>query len=738
LTSLLDQLSPPEGLLRRVPVLLPVALDQTYDYALAEGQAPEAGQFILVPFGAQQRIGVVWDRACGPDRPVEAAKLKPVTQLLDVPPLPAVSRRFAEWVARYTLAPLGMVLRMMMSAPAVFEPPRPRFGVQINKSAGEPARMTPARRRAMEIAADGRVRAKTALAMEAGCSTGVIDGLVEAGVLVEVVIPDRRYPVPDPAHGTIAFSDQQMPVVHALHSAVEAGCFSVSLLDGVTGSGKTEVYFEAVARTLEKGRQALIMLPEIALTSQFTSRFEKRFGCPAAEWHSALGPAERARVWRAVATGEARVVAGARSALFLPFADLGLIVVDEEHDAGYKQDDRVHYQARDMAVVRGNIGKLPVVLASATPSLESHVNARTGRYRHLVLAGRHSGVELPDITAIDMRSHPPEKGRWLSPVLVEAAAETLARGQQVLLFLNRRGYAPLTLCRTCGHRIECPQCSAWLVEHRFRKRLACHHCGFSLPLPEKCPNCGEPQSLVACGPGVERIAEEVAERFPAAKAELLSSDLIPSLVEMREVITRIESGEANIVIGTQLVAKGHHFPNLATVGVVDGDLGLGQADPRAAERTFQLLRQVTGRAGRTFARGRGLVQTHMPEHPVMQAIIAGDRQAFIDSEIRQRQSAMLPPFGRLAALVISARAKDQAENFARAVARAAPAARSIEILGPAEAPLAVIRGRHRWRVLIKAPRETDLQAYLRLWLAEAPLAKGDIRLTVDIDPYNFL
>jgi primosomal protein N' (replication factor Y) len=431
-------------------------------------------------------------------------------------------------------------------------------------------------------------------------------------------------------------------------------------------------------------------------------------------------------------------VVGARSALFLPFKDLGLIVVDEEHDQGFKQEDRVHYQGRDMAVVRGSLGKFAVVLASATPSIESHVNARTGRYGHVELPSRYAGAELPQVSTIDLRQQPPERGKWLSPVLVEAVTETLGRKQQALLFLNRRGYAPLTLCRSCGHRIDCPQCTAWLVEHRYRHRLECHHCGFSLPIPEKCPKCGEPNSLVACGPGVERIAEEVAERFPDARLAILSSDLVPSLVEMRDIIKKIEAGEADIIIGTQMVAKGHHFPQLATVGIVDGDLGLGQADPRAAERTFQLMHQVTGRAGRVLTAGVGLVQTYMPEHPVMQAIISGDREAFLAREIRQRQAAQLPPYGRLAALIVSARDKELAQLFARDVARHAPPAQRIEILGPAEAPLAVVRGRHRWRLLVKAPRELDIQAYLRAWLGSLPKPPADLRMTIDIDPYNFL
>ncbi len=723
---------------RRVPILLPVALDQTYDYLLPEGLDPAPGQFVLVPFGPQTRIGIVWDHPLGPDKPIDPRKLKTVAGPLEVPALPLLSLRFAEWVAKYTLAPLGMVVRMMMSAPNAFEPAKPRFGVRAT-GAEPPARMTPARSRALEIAGDGLIRSKSALATDAACTTGVVDGLVAAGCLVEVAIPEKRFPKPDPTRSVTEFSEHQAAAVATLRASVEAQAFSVSLLDGVTGSGKTEVYYEAVASTLARGRQALILLPEIALTSQFMGRFERRFGCPPAEWHSALSPPERGRTWKAAATGEARVIVGARSALFLPFADLGLIVVDEEHDQGFKQDDRVHYQGRDMAVVRASLGKFPVVLASATPSIESHVNARSGRYRHVVLPGRYAGAELPEITPIDLRTEQPDKGRWLAPRLVDAVNETLAKKQQTLLFLNRRGYAPLTLCRKCGHRFECPQCTAWLVEHRFRNRLNCHHCGFSLPPPEKCPKCAEPDSLIACGPGVERVAEEVAERFPNARVALLSSDLIPGLTEMRAMIGRIEAGEIDLIIGTQIVAKGHHFPDLALVGIVDGDMGLAQgADPRAGERTFQLLQQVTGRAGRSHTEGRGLIQTHLPEHPVMDAIIRGDRDAFIEREIRMRQAGLLPPYGRLAALIVSARDKETAQLIARDIANRAPPAPRIEVLGPAEAPIAIVRGRYRWRLLVKAPREMDIQGYLRAWLDALPQLKGDVRLTVDVDPYNFL
>lgn len=724
-----------------VPVLLPVALDQTYDYLPPEEGPPPPGSFVTVPFGNQTRIGIVWDAPCGEAsaKKVDPKRLKSILEVLDVPPLPVISLHFAEWIAKYTLSPLGMVSRMMMSAREVFEPSKPRFGVTAVPGAALPPRMTPARERALEIAADGLIRPKATLARAAECTTGVVDGLVTAGCLVEAAIPEKRCPRPEALHTVVEFSEAQERAVEGLRSAVDAENFSVTLLDGVTGSGKTEVYFEAVASALQKGRQVLIMLPEIALTSQFLGRFEARFGCPPVEWHSALASTERGRLWKAVATGEARVVVGARSGLFLPYSDLGLVVVDEEHDGGFKQDDRVNYHARDMAVVRAHMGDFPVVLASATPAIESHVNARTGKYRHLVLPGRFSGTELPEIEAIDLRKEPPDKGRWLAPRLANEIAECLERGQQSLLFLNRRGYAPLTLCRACGHRLECPQCTAWLVEHRFKKRLDCHHCGFSLPVPDKCQNCGEEGTMTACGPGVERVAEEVADRYPEARIALLSSDLIPGLTEMRAVIKSIEAGEADIIIGTQLVAKGHHFPNLNLVGIVDGDLGLAQgADPRAGERTFQLLHQVTGRAGRALIRGRAFIQTHLPEHPVMAAIISGDREAFLDREIAQRQAGMLPPYGRLAALVVSSRDKATAERIAREIAHRAPAAERLQVLGPAEAPIAVIRGRHRWRLLVKAPREIDMQGYLREWLARLPPLKGDSRLSIDIDPYSFL
>lgn len=720
-----------------MPVLVPLALPAPYDYLVPEHDHVEPGVFVVVPLGPVKYVAAVWRRPEGAPPPTIARKkLREILEIFDdIPKLPKVSMDFAEWVAGYTLTPLGMVLRMTMSASAAFQPPAPRYGVRLEGP--PPERMTPARTRVLKAAKNGLIWVKSSLAEAAGVSPGVIDGLVDAGTLIAEPLPDWHAKPLDTARERAKLNKEQSEAAREL-VANSGQDFAVSLLDGVTGSGKTEVYFEAIAQALDRGQQALVLMPEIALTGAFLTRCEERFGAKPAEWHSGVSPSMRGRVWRAVAENNAKLVVGARSALFLPFPDLGLIVVDEEHDQAYKQEDRVAYQARDMAVVRGHLGHCPVVLSSATPSIESLVNADQGRYRHIRLGTRYKAAGLPALQAIDMRKNPPQRGHWLSSILTDAMAETLGRGEQVLLFLNRRGYAPVTLCRKCGFRFECPNCAAWLVEHRFRRRLECHHCGKFLPIPHECPSCGAEESLVACGPGIERIAEEVAAAFPDTRRVLLSSDLTPSITDLRETLREIEDREVDVIIGTQLVAKGHHFPGLALVGVVDGDLGLAQGDPRAAERTFQLLSQVTGRAGREAIKGRGLIQTYMPEHPVIEALVAGDRDAFYTREIEARREGGMPPFGRLAAIVVTAGNRAAAEGYARDVARAAPPAENIQVLGPAEAPLSVIRGRYRYRLLVKATREADIQAYLRLWLSAVPKARGDIRLTVDVDPYSFL
>ncbi|HYC16958.1 MAG TPA: primosomal protein N' [Pseudolabrys sp.] len=721
--------------LRVVDILVPVALDQTYSYRVPVGLDLTPGDLVAVPLGARECMGVVW--ADNPDpNPRLHNRLKDVDEKLDVPPLKPELRQFVDWVSGYTLASRGMVLRMTLRMGEHLGPGRERVGVRLAGPA--PQRMTAARARVVRLFADSLIRAKGEASKEAGVSGGVIDGLIDEGTLETVVLPPE--PVasrPNPDFRKPEFSLAQLAAADALRTTVEQGGYTVTLLDGVTGSGKTEVYFEAVAENIRRNRQSLILMPEIALTAQFLDRFSERFGVRPAEWHSQLSPRKRARTWAAVAADEVSVVVGARSALFLPYGSLGLIVVDEEHDPAYKQEDGAHYHARDMAVVRGSIAKIPVVLASATPSVESAVNARRGRYRHVHLPERFGGAHLPSVEAIDMRRESPPRGRFISPRLAEAVAVSLTRGQQALLFLNRRGYAPLTLCRACGFRMQCPNCDAWLVDHRFKRRLVCHHCGYSVPPPAECPHCHATDSFAAVGPGVERLEQEAGELFPQARILVLSSDLVESIERLRQELDDVAEGRFDLVIGTQLVAKGHHFPKLNLVGIVDADLGLGNGDPRAAERTFQLLHQVVGRAGREEGRGIGYLQTHQPEHPVMRALISGDREAFYKSEIEQRERAGYPPFGRLASLVITANERHAAEAYGRTLASAAPKDDLVRVLGPAEAPIAVVRGRHRFRLLAKAPRTFDLSAYLRGWLADAPKPRGNVRLEVDVDPQSF-
>ncbi|WP_455269885.1 primosomal protein N' [Rhizobium herbae] len=719
---------------RVVPVLVPMPAPKPYSYAVPEGMAVEPGSIVQVPLGPRQVLGVVWDGI--DDGSVDPKKLKAITRAFDCPPLAKDMRTFLDWVATYTVSPPGLVARMALRAPAAFDPEPMIEGLRLTDM--RPERMTSARERVIATADNGFTWTRSGLAHAAGTSSSVIDGLTAQGVFETVFMPPPPVvALPDPDYVEHRLEGPQKQAALDLLESVDAGGFSVSLIDGITGSGKTEVYFEAIAATLKAGKQVLILLPEIALTASFLERFQDRFGSKPAEWHSDLAPRTREKVWRQVTEGGVRVVAGARSALFLPFENLGLIVVDEEHDPAYKQEDRVFYNARDMAVVRARIGEFPIVLVSATPSVESRVNGDLGRYNPIHLPTRFGDAALPDLGLVDMRKHPPERGGFLSPILLRYIGKAVERGEQALLFLNRRGYAPLTLCRVCGHRFQCPDCSSWLVEHRFRGQIQCHHCGYAQKTPESCPECGTLDHLVACGPGVERIAEEVDRHFPDARTIVLSSDLM-GVKRLRLELEAIAKGEADIVVGTQLVAKGHNFPMMTFVGIVDADIGLANGDPRAAERTFQLLSQVTGRAGRTGLKSLGLLQTYQPQHPVMQAIVSGDSDAFYEREISEREKALLPPFGRLASIIVSADTRADAEGHARGLRQAAPKVSGITILGPAEAPLALIRGRHRFRLLVHGRRNSDMQAFVKTMMANGPKMRGSVSVQLDIDPQSFL
>ena len=705
------------------------------DYRVPQGMRVEPGSIVVAPLGPRQLIGAVWEPERLQAEEVGDNRLRPLAHAYDLPPLSGPLRRLIEWTADYYLAPLAAVLRMALPSTGALEGAR---SITEYRATGQvPERLTPQRVQALERIGE-RQGLVSELAIIGGVSDGVIRGLVKAGAIeaVEVTIDDP-YPVPDPDHDPPALEPAQAEAAAALRAAVDAGAFAPWLLDGVTGSGKTEVYFEAIAEAVRAGRQALVLLPEIALTEPFLKRFSARFGCDPVPWHSGLRQSQRRRAWRAIASGEARVVVGARSALFLPYPKLGLIVVDEAHETSFKQEEGVQYHARDVAVMRASFEQVPVILASATPAIESRYMAEIGTYRELKLPDRYGGARLPEMAALDMLKDPPPRGRWLSPSLVRALEDNLAAGEQSLLFLNRRGYAPLTLCRHCGYRFQCPNCTAWMVEHRFTRRLACHHCGHVMPAPHACPECKEEDSLVACGPGVERIADEVAALFPAARLQIVTSDTIWSPAKAAEFVARMEAGEIDIVIGTQLVTKGYHFPNLTLVGVVDADLGLAGGDLRAAERSFQQIRQVSGRAGRGDKPGRVLVQTHDPSARVIQALVGGDAEGFYAAETDARREAAMPPFGRLAAIIISSEDQEEATETARRIGRAAPARDNMAVFGPAPAPLAMLRGRHRLRLLVHANRAVPVQDIIRDWLGSLQWPRG-VRVAVDVDPYSFL
>ena len=723
---------------QRVSVLLPLPLAGAYDYRVDDEMVLGDGDFVTVPLGSREIIGVIWGDATGD---VDEAKIKPVTDRLDAPPLPDSLRKFVDWVAAYSLSPPGAVLRMAMNVRSALAPPKPvrMFAATTTPLDQAPGlRITPARKRVLDILADGPPRTMADLAREAGVGASVVKGLAAAGAITALDMPPgATFTPPDPNHPAVQLSAEQQDAAASLCHLVDAQEFAVTLLDGVTGSGKTEVYFEAIAAALRLGRQALVLLPEIALTPQWFDRFARRFGTEPVVWHSDLSQSRRRVAWRAVATSEARVVVGARSALFLPFGELGSIIVDEEHEAAYKQADGVSYHARDMAIVRAQLIGCPIILATATPSLETRVNVARERYGRLELPERFGLAKPPAIEAVDMRESGLKADQFLAPELREALKQTLAAGDQALLFLNRRGYAPLTLCRTCGHRFECPSCSAWLVEHRFRRQLQCHHCGYNAPVPKACPHCNATDSLAVCGPGVERIAEEVQTIVPTARLGVMTSDTMRGPEAAMELVRTIEARELDILIGTQMVAKGHHFPHLTLVGIVDADMGLSGGDLRASERTYQVLHQVAGRAGRAEKPGRVIVQSHQPEHPVMQAMINGDRDAFMQLEEDNRAAGGWPPFGRLAAIIISSRDGAAADGVAAALARLAPASADIQVLGPAPAPLAMLRGQHRRRLLLKTGRDQPVQPVLRAWLNQVKVP-ARVRVRVDIDPYSFL
>jgi len=719
-------------------------VDKAYDYLIPEGMELGLGDYVTVPLGARAVYGVVW--AIGGAGDVPSSKLKSVLEKHDLPAMDDIQRNFIDWVANYNMERRGSVLKMALSVPKALEPAQPMTGYvlkeipspYLDKNLPQDERLLLSSK-IITLLEDGLPRRLSEITQATGSSNSSIKTLVKHGVLESIDIFAKApcsHPNPNFLKNTL--TPEQDIASNKIIKRIEEEGFETFLLDGVTGSGKTEVYFEGIAKIIsEKRGQVLILMPEIALSNSFIRRFAERFGVKPALWHSSLTPAQRRLTWRSIVLGQTKVVVGARSALFLPYADLKMIVVDEEHDPAFKQEEVTIYNARDMAVVRAYQARIPVILASATPSLETMHNTWEGRYTLLSLPDRYGGASKPDIKIIDLRIDKPERLHFMSPILIEEVKKTLAANQQALLFLNRRGFAPLTLCRTCGHRMECPKCTSWLVEHRRTNHLQCHHCGFSMKIPVECPECRDKDSLVACGPGVERIAEEVKEYFPAARSLILASDITDTHDKLIKSLDAIKNGEVDIIIGTQIIAKGHHFPKITCVGIIDADLGLSGGDLRATERSYQLLHQVAGRAGREELKGRVFLQTYNAEQRVMQMIVADDRDKFLEAEARERQRAKMPPFSRLAALIIASKNEKQAKDVAMLIGRSAPRVEGVQILGPAPAQMYRIRGNYRQRILIRADKNLNIQKMIAEWVGALKIPSS-VRVVIDIDPQNFL
>jgi len=713
----------------RASVLFPLPLRGPYDYFTSE--PVQRGRIVRAPLGNRVYLAVAWGVESGD---IAESKLREARALDPGQCLSPVLCDFVDWVAQYTLSPPGAVLAQVLRGSGVFDPEKQRDAFRIGKNI--PDRLSAARKKILTLMADKLTRTNSEIAREAGVSSSVVKALAQTGALEHALLPEFvPFDKPNPEFDNVKLSRDQIAAASHLRAAVKKQEFSAHFLDGVTGSGKTESYFEAVAEALTQNRQSLILLPEIALTVQFLDRFADRFGCRPAEWHSDMTARARRHSYRAVMSGEARVVAGARSALFLPFENLGLIVADEEHDNAYKQEEGVIYNARDMAVVRARVESCPIILSTATPSLETYLNAKNNRYEWIKLPTRHGTASMPGIELVDLRKDG-EPGKYISKPLISALEKVFAAGEQALLFLNRRGYAPLTLCEACGHKETCRNCSAWLVEHRHRGRLACHHCGFETKQPEHCSECEAEDSFVACGPGVERVADEFRDVFPDARLAIASSDTLSSPKKARRAMEAFGRGEIDVIIGTQIIAKGHHFPQLTLVGVIDADIGGAGGDPRTAERSFQLLYQVSGRAGRAEKPGRVIIQTRNPDDPIIQALKAGSRDEFLDREAQLRARAGAPPFGRLAAIILSGRNGDKVRQTGRLLAQSTPKVKGVRVWGPAPAFYQMLRGRTRERLLVQAERNIDIQDYLRAWLAPQQIPSA-VRLNIDIDPMSF-
>ncbi|MBQ8293973.1 MAG: primosomal protein N' [Alphaproteobacteria bacterium] len=724
-----------------VKVLIPNVVNAGYDYRLTA--AAEIGAFVMVTVMNRPYIGVVWGVG---DSGLPPNKIKNIVRVFDFR-LDISDLQWIQKMSAWTLMSPGAVLRLIINVPDVFAPPKLEQLYSFNFD--NRARMTDARQAVADAFASNDNGPMTVLDIQniARVSSSVVRTMIKNEILIPAgcqEIQKKSVQLQYSDMGNIILNSEQQFAADSIGSAIAMGGFSVHLLDGITGSGKTQVYFDAAWRAYSMGKSVLLMMPEIALTAQFMSRFASRFGAPPVVWHSNLTAARRREIWRGVLSGEIRMVVGTRSALFLPWQKLGLIVIDEEHDPSYKQDDMGNYHARDMAILRAKIAGFPVILASATPAAETLENVNLGKFSHLRLTSRFGGAQMPEISTIDLRENRPEnytsddgadQTGFLSVPLCAAIRDTISVGRQVMLFINRRGFAPIVQCKRCGYTATCPDCSVGMTYHKRLGKLLCHMCGRTAPLDELCPECGGALSMR--GVGLEKIQQEVMSKFPTARTALVSSDIITSRQALERLVSQMERGDIDIVIGTQILAKGHHFPNLTLVGVVDADMGLFGTDFRAAEHTFQQLFQVAGRAGRGEFPGRVFLQTYQPDHPVLTAICAGDRDNFMTTDMAARRAAQMPPYGQLIAVIIEAEKESVLQKFCADLASVAPVLTGAKIMGPIAAQIYQVRTWYRMRFLVAGGRGANLQPAVSHWLGKVKVP-ANIRVKIDVNPMNFM
>ena len=658
-----------------VSVLLSGPFDKVFSYKI-NISSYEVGKIIIAPFRNQKLLGIILDE--DPEL-IEDDKVKEVDCSIKLPPLSKIYIEFINFFGKWNCIKRGLVLKQIFN---------PHDKNSIKK--------------------------------------------------VEDLKIYEFYKMPEiKSYSQINLNDNQKTVSKKIIKNFTQKKSRTFLLHGIPGSGKTETYFEAINFCIKNKKQVLILLPEIGLTSEWENRFEKRFGIVPDKWHSGIKKSVKKRIWARTILKKDLIIVGARSALFLPLSNLGLIIVDEEHDSSFKQEEGQRYHARDMSIYLSSKAGIPAILASATPSIESLYNVFNKKYVHLNLPSRATGAQMPDVQIIDMKDNPPLSGNWISEPMVNELKRRYENLEQSMIFLNRRGYSNLTICRSCGHRMSCKHCNSWLIEHRKINKYLCHHCGYKKPLSDKCENCSS-YDLVSCGPGIEKISDEIKNIFPNSIIENLSSDTFSNLENFNSIIKNIVDGKVNFIIGTQILAKGYDFPKLNYVGIIDGDIGVYGGDLRASEKCFQLLKQVSGRAGRHLKNRRGLVQiqTYNPQNPILKTIRDMDENKFYLEEISYRKDAAMPPFSRLISIIISSKSEKLLYDVCYNLLEKFPRYNNIKILGPAPAPLSFLRGRYRNRFLIKSPKNTFSQDIVKNWIENTKIPK-QIRISIDVDPYTF-